>query len=57
MNFVLDLFKIYIHMIFIMIYLQFSQFPYFFVTVSTLCIMQEKKYTFIITIYRDSVES
>ena len=35
----------------------FSKFPYFFVTISTLCIMQEKNYRFIMTINCDSVES
>ena len=35
----------------------FSKFPYFFVTISTLCIMQEKNYRFIMTIYCDSAES
>ena len=35
----------------------FSNFPYFFVTISTLCIMQEKNYTFILKIYCDYVAS
>ena len=35
----------------------FSNFPYFFVTILTLCIMQEKNYTFIMTIYCNFVES
>ena len=45
-------------MIFIMIYLQMECFRNFptFVTISTLCIMQEKNYRFIMTIYCDSVE-
>ena len=35
----------------------FSKYPYFFVTNSTFCIMQEKNYRFIMTIYCDPVES
>ena len=35
----------------------FSKFPYFFVTISTLCIMQEKNYKCIMTIYSNFVES
>ena len=35
----------------------FSKFLYFFVTISTLCIMQDKNYRFIMTVYCDSVES
>ena len=35
----------------------FSKFLYFFVTISTLCIMQENNYRFIMIIYCDSVES
>ena len=34
-----------------------SKLPYFFVKISTLCIMQEKNYRFIMTIYCDSVKS
>ena len=46
-------------MIFIMIFLQmkmFSNFPFFFVTILTLCTMQEKNYKFMTTVYCDSVE-
>ena len=35
----------------------FSKFPYFFVTFSSLCIMQEKNYGFKMTIHCDSVVS
>ena len=35
----------------------FSNFPHFFVTTVTLCIMQEKNYAFILKIQRDYVES
>ena len=35
----------------------FSKFPYFFATISTLYIIQEKNYRFIMTIKWDSVES
>ena len=31
----------------------FWNFPYFFVTILSLCIMHEKNYTFIMTIYCD----
>ena len=34
----------------------FLKFPYFFVTIATLCIMQEKNDRFIMTIYCDYVE-
>ena len=35
----------------------FSNFPFGFVTILTLCTMQEKNYTFIMTIYCDLEES
>ena len=35
----------------------FSKFPYFFVTISTLCNMQEKNYCCLMTVFHDSVES
>ena len=35
----------------------FSKFPYFFVTISTLCIMQGKNDRFIMTIHCDYLES
>ena len=60
MNFLQYSFQTYIYMIFIMIFPadeMFSNFPFVFVTILTLCTMQEKNYTFIITIYCDLEES
>ena len=60
MNFVSNSLKIYIHMIFIMIYLQmkcFRNFPTFLLKCLTLRIMQEKNYRLIMIIYCDSIKS
>ena len=60
MNVVLNFFKIYIHMTFIIIYLQmkcFRNFPTVLLQFQLFASMQEKNCRFIMTIFCDYVES